>query len=293
MLACTRQLSVWIIAARPKTLVASLTPVTISGILFYQKHNVFPFWVFGGCLLFSLFVQVGSNYANDYYDYLRGADKERNLGPNRFVASGEISPFCMKVAWIFTLSIAFVIGLVTLLFANGSYWFLSFGVASVVCAVLYTAGPYAFAYNGLGDVFVILFFGIGAYEGTSYILSCAEGVGWKAFWLLSLSMGLLINNILIVNNFRDYESDKQCGKKSLVVKLGKNFAIFQYLTGFLIPTFLLPYFYNHSALMLLILPVSTIGLIKLYFAKKRQCFDLVLTLTVFAVLIFGLTVVIN
>lgn len=175
------------------------------------------------CLVFALLVQVGTNFANDYLDGIRGSDTEKRLGPQRAVASGLVPAGRMKFAAIAVLLVAFTMGLALILF--GGWWLLLVGIASVLCALCYTGGPYPLACNGLGDVFVILFFGFVA-VGCTYFVQ-AGLINADVLWS-GLACGLLINNILVVNNYRDADEDRAFAKKTLAVRFGRNFAKWQY-----------------------------------------------------------------
>lgn len=175
------------------------------------------------CLLFAFLVQIGTNFANDYFDHRKGADTSARLGPTRAVASGLISPPAMMKATLLVLALAFVAGLGLLPY--GGVLLLVVGIASLLCAVAYTGGPFPLAYLGLGDLFVVLFFGVVAVVFTQYVQT---GVFEVQSWVAGLSMGLIINNLLVVNNFRDIEEDTQTGKKTLAVRFGRNFSLWQY-----------------------------------------------------------------
>lgn len=161
---------------------------------------------------------------NDYFDYVRGADTADRVGPERLVASGKVAPRAMKWAALGIFLLAFTIGL-TMVAYRGSEM-LVVGVLAIVFGYAYTGGPYPLAYHGLGDVFVVVFFGLVATVGTAYVITGA--VLMEAF-LLGLPLGLLANNILVVNNYRDKETDAAAGKRTLVVKFGREFARKQYV----------------------------------------------------------------
>lgn len=216
------QIHIWLEATRPKTLPAAACPVMVGSALAYQAgaFNGLPALL---CLGFALLVQLGTNFANDYLDGVRGSDTEERLGPQRAVASGLVSPARMKCVAVTVLLVAFVTGLALIPF--GGWWLLVVGIASVACAWLYTGGPYPLAYNGLGDVFVVVFFGFLAVGCTYFVQAGFPDaiVLWSG-----LSCGLLINNILVVNNYRDVDEDRISGKKTLAVCFGRNFAKWQY-----------------------------------------------------------------
>ena len=176
------------------------------------------------CLVFALLVQIGTNFANDYLDGIKGTDTDARLGPRRAVAVGLVSASTMKWAAIGILAFAFCLGLSLIHF--GGWSLLAVGLSSVLCAWFYTGGPYPLAYNGMGDVFVVLFFGLIAVGCTYFVQALQITVD---VLLLGLACGLIINNILVVNNYRDIEEDILASKRTLVVMMGRRFAQIQYL----------------------------------------------------------------
>jgi 1,4-dihydroxy-2-naphthoate octaprenyltransferase len=221
-------LKIWLEATRPKTLPAAVAPVLLgSGVAYHS--GALDGLAAGICLVFALLIQIGTNFANDYLDGIKGTDTAARLGPTRAVAAGLIAAGTMKRATILVLAIGFCVGLALIPF--GGWWLLAVGVASVACAWLYTGGPYPLAYNGLGDVFVVLFFGFVAVGCTFYVQA---GYVTADVLLLGLACGLLVNNILVVNNYRDIEEDSVAGKRTLVVLLGRQWALKQYFLSLLI-----------------------------------------------------------
>lgn len=216
-------IQIWFEATRPKTLPAALCPVMVGSSMAYHDglFNWIPSLI---CLSFALLIQIGTNFANDYLDGVKGTDTEARIGPLRAVASGSVQPLAMRRAALIVLALAFILGL-SLIFYGG-WWMLLVGASSVICAWLYTGGPYPLAYNGLGDLFVILFFGLIAVACTYFVQALQITV--DAF-LLGLASGLVINNILVVNNYRDLEEDILASKRTLVVLMGRRFAQLQYL----------------------------------------------------------------
>jgi len=281
----------WFEASRPKTLVASFVPVLVGskGFLFTKCKNLDVIIVLIGCFLFSGLVQIATNLANDYFDSVKGADRIRTIAPKRMVSSGEISGDIMFRAAIVLLILAFGVGLSTVLIAGADYWFIALGLLCIFCAIWYTAGPFALAYNGLGDVFVIVFFGFVGVEGTNYLLSCASGDSWVANLGLALSVGLLINNLLVVNNYRDREEDLKVGKRTSIVIFGKKIGIFLFLTGYLVPCFVA--FSNHQYFSLVIIVTSTFSLNYLIRGKTAKEFSLALSLSAMSVILYGFTTV--
>lgn len=229
-------LPIWIEATRPKTLPAALCPVMVGSAL-AQAYGSFSGWPALLCLLFALLIQIGTNFANDYLDGIGGKDTAARLGPQRAVASGQIPAARMRAAALAVLGCAFILGLGLIPF--GGWALLIVGLASVACAWLYTGGPYPLAYNGLGDVFVLLFFGFIAVGCTFYVQA---KMLVPDVMLAGLACGLLINNILVVNNYRDREEDQGSGKRTLVVRFGPRFARVQYTVSLAVAAVTTSYF---------------------------------------------------
>lgn len=219
-------MSPWLLAARPKTLPAAVIPVLV-GTALAERTGSFDAIPALLCLVFALLVQIGTNYANDYYDGIKGSDTEKRIGPQRAVATGLVTPQAMKRATKLVLCLAFFAGLG--LIPYGGWLLLVVGIASLICAVAYTGGPYPLGYHGWGDVFVVLFFGFIAVGFTFYVQT---GYFAKEAWLSGLGVGLVINNILVVNNYRDIEEDRIAGKRTLAVRLGRPFAYLLYMGSY-------------------------------------------------------------
>src|SRR6478736_7868516 len=156
----------WLEAARPKTLPSAIIPVAV-GTALAVAHRTENYASAAICLGFSLLVQIGTNFANDYFDFIQGADTAERVGPRRAVAAGLIAPRTMLVATGLVLGVAFLVGL--LLVRTGGWGLLPVGIVSIVCAIAYTGGPFPLGYNGLGDVFVFIFFGLVAVCATFYV----------------------------------------------------------------------------------------------------------------------------
>jgi 1,4-dihydroxy-2-naphthoate octaprenyltransferase len=215
-------LKIWIEAARPKTLAAAFVPVMV-GTALAAARGLADYPKAASCLAFALLVQVGTNFANDYFDFVHGADTPARLGPRRAVAAGVVAPGQMLAATALVLGLAFLVGL--LLVREGGWVLLPIGIVSIVCAVAYTGGPFPLGYRGLGDVFVFIFFGLVAVSTTFFVQAhtvTADVVACAA------AIGLLAANILVANNYRDAETDARAGKRTLVVRLGRRFAVWQY-----------------------------------------------------------------
>lgn len=217
------KLKAWIEAMRLRTL-----PVAVAGIITASGYNmlndnvnVVPLIL---CLVFALLCQVASNFANEYFDYKAGRDRVGREGPRRGVTEGDITPCAMKRAIIFTVALACCVGLS--LIAWGGWWLIAVGVAVVAGLFAYSTGPYPLSVHGLGEVAVILFFGLVPVCCTYYV----ETLGWS--WQVvrgGLAIGLLGANVLIVNNYRDVDDDRSVGKKTLAVRWGRTAMIVLYI----------------------------------------------------------------
>ncbi len=216
-------IKIWAEAARPKTLWASISPVLMGLVLAYLSQS-FNWAIAVLTLLAAILIQIGTNYANDYYDFKNGADQEREHGPRRLTQMGVVSPKAMRNAFIWAFGLAVMCGI--FLVYQGGIPILIVGILSILFGILYTAGPYPLGYIGLGDLFVLLFFGPVAVGGTYYLLSM-ELTG--SVLLLGLIPGLFGACILTVNNLRDVETDHRAGKRTLAVRFGKKFAQVEYL----------------------------------------------------------------
>ena len=255
----------WILASRPRTLPAALVPVMVGSALAIYQGIFFPAYSIVA-LLCSILIQIGTNFTNDLYDHLKGSDTKERKGPLRVLASGLISVNEMKWGIFLVFFTAFLLGLY-LVYSVGLV-ILWIGILSIIAGLAYTAGPFPLAYNGLGDLFVFIFFGIVGTVGTYYLHS--QQFTFLAF-LISLPVGALITNILIVNNYRDIEEDKTAGKNTLAVLLGREFSRYEYvffiLISFFVP-FLLHFKYDFNIWIFLpyiTLPIA-ITLVKMIFA---------------------------
>ena len=218
----------WLLAIRPKTLPAAMGPVLVGSALAFQSRT-FSWPPALLCLLFALLIQIGTNFANDYYDFLKGADTEERQGPKRMTASGLIplkSMQCMT-AGIFTLAFLVGIGLINF----GGWWLLVVCILSILLGYGYTAGPFPLAYLGLGEIFVMIFFGWIA-VGCTYWVQAGE-FNVLAF-LAGTAVGALSTNLLVVNNHRDVETDIKANKRTLAVRFGRGFSAFEYRAWFVI-----------------------------------------------------------
>ena len=208
-------LALWITAARPRTLPAAIAPVVVGTALAGSEGDFRPL-AFACALVGSVFIQIGTNLSNDYSDARRGADTEDRLGPVRVTAGGLMPPRRVLVGTYVAFAVALAAG--AYLVALAGPLLLVVGLVSILAGVLYTGGPRPYGYEGLGEVFVFLFFGVVAVAGSYYVQT--EQLRWEAL-ALSVPVGLLAAAILVVNNVRDIDTDRRAGKRTLAVKLGR------------------------------------------------------------------------
>lgn len=221
----TNSLRAWILSARPKTLAGAATPVIMGGACawMYQGGSTargFDWAAFALCMLFAWIMQVDANFVNDYFDFKKGGDTEQRLGPKRACTQGWITPRAMKTGIIVTTALACAVGLP--LIWIGGLWMIAVGAACVIFCFLYTT---KFSRLGLGDLLVLVFFGIVPVGFTFYLQT---GTWNLQATLAGLSCGLAVDCLLMVNNYRDRAEDAQQGKKTLVVRFGGRCAIILY-----------------------------------------------------------------
>jgi len=224
----------WLLASRPATLSAAVVPVAVGSAVAQALHG-FALWPALAALLGAMWIQVGTNFANDVYDYKKGADTGDRVGPTRAAQAGLLAPKQLFLGMFVAFGLSALCGLFLLTHAG---WPIAvIGVASVLSGIAYTGGPYPLGYNGLGDVFVMLFFGFVAVCGTVFVqLGHVPGV---AIWA-SIPVGALATAILVVNNIRDADTDVLCGKRTLAVRFGRSAARFEYVilvvSAYVVPT---------------------------------------------------------
>lgn len=222
-------------AARPKTLPAALGPVLV-GVALAIADGAFRFSPAVAASLGALLLQIGANFANDYFDHFKGADTIERLGPTRVTASGLITPAELRAGMVAIFGLAALVG-VYLVYVGG--WpIVAIGVASILGALLYTGGPFPFGYHGLGDFFVFVFFGLVAVGGTYYVQALTIE---PVVLLAAVPIGALITNILVVNNYRDIETDDRADKRTLAVMIGRKWTRVEY-AALLIVAHLTPLF---------------------------------------------------
>lgn len=228
------QWRIWALTTRPRTLVASFSPVMLAT-CFAIAERVFHFYTFLCTILVALLIQILTNFANDYFDVKKGADLER-IGPKRGLHHNLISLRAMKIAMILCIGLI-VLFSSYLIYIGGALIFLLM-LAAIMLALLYTAGPYSLAYTGLADFFVFIFFGPIACTMTYWLQT---GSVTPVILLSSLSFGFLSTALLVVNNMRDYKNDKKVNKRTLVVRFGLEFGKFEYV-AMLLGAILVPFF---------------------------------------------------
>lgn len=270
----------WILTARPKTLAASLSPVIVGCALAYGD-GALKWGMALLCAGVALFAQISSNMANDYFDFKHGMDTEKRTGPQRAAASGVIEPKHLLMGALISLLLACTCGLVIVAYSDWRIIFV--GIVIALCVFAYSAGPFPLSHHALGDVAVLLFYGIVPVCFTYYVQ-----VG--AFSLMSLiysiSMGLLSVNILMVNNYRDCDEDKSVGKITTIVLWGRKFGLGWYLANILIAT-ILPIFFGQSAVISVFMLFAIPTWLKLR-KKEGQELNAVLGETSRNVLIFAI-----
>ena len=250
--------SAWVQAARPKTLTAAAAPVLVGAGL-AEAHGAFALFPVVAAFAGAVLIQIGTNLANDYYDFVRGADAPNRVGPVRVTQAGLIPP--AHVWWGMVVMLAAAASVGVYLVVLGGWPIVWIGLASLFCAVAYTGGPYPLGYHGLGDVFVFVFFGLIAVGGTYWVQVLAVPAD---VLLAGGGVGALSTAILVANNLRDLETDTLAGKRTLAVRLGRNGSRVEYAilmaVGFTIPVLGVSVFdWPAAALIALLAGVATVS----------------------------------
>ncbi len=276
----------WVVAMRPKTLAAAAVPVVVGSAVAYH-HEALAILPALAALLGAFLIQIGTNFANDYFDFQSGADNEDRLGPTRAVQAGLLSERAVRWATGLTFLAAAAVG--SYLIFIGGWPIVVIGIASILSGLAYTGGPYPLGYHGLGDLFVFIFFGLIAVTATHYV----QALTWSAEALVAaVPIGLLSTAILVVNNYRDIDTDRQAGKQTLAVRLGRRLTRWQY-GALLLASYAIPVvhwqFFDHSIailLPLLSLPLAGVALRRMWRLQGSALNDL-LAFTAGLLAVFG------
>ena len=213
----------WGLAIRPRTLPAAASGV-VMGCALAWRDGAFQPGPALACLLAALLLQIGSNLANDVFDFERGTDTHERLGPTRVTLAGMLTPREVKLGMAVVFGLAALLGVY--LASVGGWPVVWIGLAAILAAIAYTGGPFPLGYHGLGDIFVFVFFGVAAVAGTYFVQA---GTVAPAAWWMTIPPGLIITAILVVNNLRDVENDRKGGKRTLAVRLGEQNTRLEYL----------------------------------------------------------------
>jgi 1,4-dihydroxy-2-naphthoate octaprenyltransferase len=216
-------LRAWILACRPTTLIVGLVPVVV-GAAVARSTGTLRILPAIAALFGAVFIQIGSNFANDVFDHEKGADTADRLGPTRATQSGLLTPRQMRAGLAVVMALAMAVGVY--LTTIGGWPIVVIGLLSIASAIAYTGGPYPLGYNGLGDTFVFVFFGLVAVPGTVYV---ASGSVPPLAWLAALPVGAIATDVLVVNNVRDRATDVVAGKRTLAVRFGRGFGVGEYV----------------------------------------------------------------
>ena len=282
------QIQKWILAFRPKTLTASFVPIVAASALVYAQNAHLDWKIFFCALMSSLFIQIGTNLVNDASDFKKGADTEKRLGPQRVTQAGFFT--ARQVMWMGTLCFAIAVVFGIPLVIQGGFPIVVIGVLSVICGYAYTAGPFPLAYRGLGDLFVILFFGIVAVMGMNFLYTQK----WtEEALVLGLQIGFLSTVLIAINNLRDRATDILVGKKTLAVRLGPDKARIEIALLIVIPFVLNFYwlqkgFYWVAIMPLAILPLGIQIIKKIYFHEPGVIYNQFLGQSAGLHLLFGI-----
>jgi 1,4-dihydroxy-2-naphthoate polyprenyltransferase len=283
-----KNLTAWVEAARLRTLPAAFSPVLIGAALACSDSG-FSLLITTLAVTCALLIQIGTNFANDYYDFLKGADTAERVGFSRATSAGLIKPQTMRNATWLVMGLAFFTGLY--LVWVGGWVILAIGILSIMFGIAYTGGPYPLAYNGLGDLFVFLFFGFVAVMGTYYVNTLTLSA--ETFWA-SLAMGALTTSILVVNNLRDTTTDRVVGKRTLGIIFGDRFLKIEYLFLLALAFAIPPHFrfrldYGDIVLLpMLMLPLAIVLALKVWRNSEKKKLNKVLAQTAGLLLLFSI-----
>lgn len=257
---------IWLIAARPRTLIASISPVLIGTVIAY-KTGAFDPLLFLFTLLAAIGIQIGTNLANDYFDFIKGADTNERVGPLRVTQAGLLPPSTVRRGFITVFALSALCSLFLTL--QGGVMIASIASLSIALGILYTGGSYPIAKLGLSELFIFLFFGLIATAGTFYLQT---GYFTMEVLVAGVAPGALSNCILVINNLRDQEQDRKANKKTLVVRLGAIFGKVEYIL-FLLAAITTPLFFWNSHLLSSITSIILAGpalLLSVTLLKARE-----------------------
>ncbi len=263
-------LAIWVSAARPRTLGAAFAPVFVGACLAYAD-GVLDLVVVGACLAGAVSIQIGTNFANDYFDFLKGADNEERVGPVRATAAGWVTPEQMRLATL--LAFLTLVPSAVVLVAAAGWPLVAIGLLSVVCGIAYTGGPYPLAYVGLGDLFVLVFFGPVAVGGTYFAQALTVT---PEVLVAGLSPGLVATALLAVNNLRDVHTDRVANKRTLAVRFGESFARLEIVVSLLVAIVVVPIGLvvqargHYGALASLLALVPAIGVVRRTYSEEGR-----------------------
>jgi 1,4-dihydroxy-2-naphthoate octaprenyltransferase len=280
-------LRTWIMAARPKTLTAAIAPIlvgtTLAQAAFYPARWDLALFA----LLSSIFIQIGTNLINDSIDFKKGTDNETRIGPQRVTQSGLLSSKTVMAGGFACFLIAALLGIPLLL--QGGWVIVAIGLLSLLCGYVYTGGPYPLAYVGLGDLFVLIFFGLVAVGGVYYL---DTGVFDLKPVVAGVQVGLLATVMIAINNFRDAAGDKNTGKRTLAVRFGSTFSRTEITLLCLIPFALNYYWYDlgliwAGVLPLVAFPLALRVILKIWSTEPSPVFNAYLGMSALLHLLFG------
>lgn len=281
-------MATWIMAARPKTLTAAIAPIlvgtTLSKAAFYPAR-----WDLAiSALLSSIFIQIGTNLINDSIDFKKGTDTAERIGPQRVTQSGLLSPQTVMAGGLICFAISALLAVPLLL--QGGWVIVAIGALSLLCGYAYTGGPFPLAYVGLGDLFVLLFFGLAAVGGVYYLDTSTFDL--KPI-VAGIQIGLLATVMIAINNLRDAEGDKKTGKKTLAVRFGKTFSRAEIMFLCLVPFGLGYYWYEMGMIYaavfpLLALPLALRVIIKVSTTEPSPAYNAYLGMSALLHLLFGI-----
>lgn len=273
------QSEAWFLSTRPKTLCLSVTPFVVGSLLAYVRNDSFNWVIFLCAILSAICIQIGTNLMNDAYDAKHGTDTEKRLGPKRGVQAGILTANQVLLAGVFSFLLAFALGIPLIL--AGGLPLLGVLLISILCGYLYTGGPFPLAYKGLGEVFVIAFFGLVSTMSGYYLQT--GNLSYESS-LLGLQLGLLATLPIAINNLRDTEEDMQANKRTLAVRFGKTFARYE-IAFFAFVPFLL----SSSLIPFLTIPLAIKIVQGIWSQEPGKIYNQYLALSVLLHTLFGLS----